>query len=103
MLCFCLTADEDYNSQITAIGFGLGKDSKQCTYIIILQDYAVENVEYFTATLQTPYKNVNLLTAAANITIYPDHDRKLIIINSTCMNCNLSGNFVIICRYYTAI
>ena len=54
----------------------------------------MESVEYFTATLQTPYENVQLLTAAANITIYPDHDRKLIIIISTCTNSNLSYSVI---------
>jgi hypothetical protein len=77
MIFIPLAADEDFSSQITSIGFGLGKDSKQCTHIIILQDYAVEDIEHFTALLKTPYENVNLLTAAANITIYPDDDRKI--------------------------
>lgn len=41
-----------------------------------MDDYAIEDVEYFTAVMQTPYTNVDVLTAAANITIIPDDDSK---------------------------
>lgn len=72
-----MIANEDFNGQVSSIGFGVGKHPKQCTYIVILDDNVVENVEYFTAALRTPYKYVDVLTAAANITIIPDDDCKL--------------------------
>lgn len=73
---FCYVADEDFSDQITSIGFGLGKSPKQCTRIQIMDDYAVEDVEYLTAVMQTPYANIDVLTATANITIIPDDDSK---------------------------
>ena len=56
-----------------SVGFKLGS-SMGCTHIPIFDDEAVEDVEYFTIWLFSPFENVKFSMKSANITITPDYD-----------------------------
>ena len=71
-----VSAGEDFDAHSVSIGFEPGS-SIQCTHIPVLDDHAVEDVEYFTVVVLTYYENVKIPLNMANVAIFPDSDRKL--------------------------
>ena len=85
-ICLCITdlncahlllilADEDFSDRSTSVGFGPGEESRQCTFVEILDDDTAEHTETFTITLETLYNNV-ILSTPAQVTLLPDDDSK---------------------------
>ena len=74
---FCMphqlfTANEDFISQTEEVVFHSSTTlthQSWCTNVTLIDDYAVETVEYFTVALSTSDQSVDLLPDIANITV----------------------------------